>query len=143
MPEFSLAVEPMKYKRNKQKQIKIDPPLSFPHFNIFKQFYTFCIYLIIPPIKILTFLVKFLSVFIAPSEMMKNKFYLGPFVSSHITLAKFQFNRKTSQLDFEALNLCLKNCKSFHMHNISTPSRKSQLMSLIHLRPMLDLCRTR
>ena len=86
---------------------------------------------------------KFLSVFIAPSEMMKNKFYLGPFVSSHITLAKFQFNRKTSQLDFEALNLCLKNCKSFHMHNISTPSRKSKLMSLTHLRPMFDLGRTR
>ena len=75
--------------------------------------------------------------------MMKNKFYLGPFVSSHITLAKFQFNRKTSQLDFEALNLCLKNCKSFHMHNISTPSRKSKLMSLTHLRPMFDLGRTR
>ena len=29
------------------------------------------------------------------------------------------------------------------MHNISTPSRKSKLMSLTHLRPMFDLGRTR
>ena len=47
------------------------------------------------------------------------------------------------QLVLEAPNLCLKNCKSFHMHNISTPSRKSKLMSLTHLRPMFDLGRTR